>query len=102
MQMKKQHIIAIALTIGISSFTFAQKMGTPMLIKAANKMIDCTPAYAAPTIFDFDKDGLQDLIVGTYKGEFRFYKNTGTKKIPVYNNFTFIQANGKNAKIKNW
>jgi hypothetical protein len=98
----KKYFIIIALIIAVFSFTFAQKMSTPTLIKAANKTINCTPAYAAPTIFDFDNDGLQDLIVGTYKGEFRFYKNTGTKKIPVYNNFTFIQANSKNAKIKNW
>jgi hypothetical protein len=102
----RKYIMSIALVIGISTFTFAQKMGALTLIKADNKVIDCSyygaTSYAAPTIFDFDKDGLDDLIIGTYEGEFRFYKNTGTKNAPVYNDFTFIQANGKNAKIKNW
>jgi hypothetical protein len=99
----KKNIMLIVLAISISVFTFAQKMGTLTLIKAADKVIDCNqPPYAAPIIYDFDNDGLEDLIVGTFKGEFRFYKNTGTKNTPAYNDFTFIQANGKNAKIDNW
>jgi hypothetical protein len=101
----KKNIIIIILAISTSAFTFAQKMQTPTLIKAGGKIIDCkyTDAYpyAAPTIYDFDNDGLQDLIVGTYEGKFRFYKNTGTKNSPAYNNFILIQANGKNAKIPN-
>jgi hypothetical protein len=98
----KKYTIIIILVLGSCAFTSAQKMGTPTLIEAGNNIIDCSPPYAAPTIFDFDKDGLQDLIVGTYKGRFRFYKNTGTKNKPVYNDFTFIRANGKDALIKNW
>jgi hypothetical protein len=87
--------------INISAFGFAQKKGELIFIKSTEKPIRYF-AYLAPTIYDFDNDGLQDLIVGTFDGEFRFYKNVGTKKIPAYNNFTFIQANGKNAKIPNF
>jgi hypothetical protein len=98
----KKYIVIVILVLGICVFTYAQKMGTPILIESGNKIIDCSPPYAAPTIFDLDKDGLQDLIVGTYKGKFRFYKNKGTQKIAVYNKFSLIQANGKDALIKNW
>jgi hypothetical protein len=94
-------ILIIAWMMGIF-FSFAQKMEAASPIKIANKPIKIPKCYAAPTIFDLDNDGLQDLIVGTFDGEFRFYKNVGTKKIPAYNNFTFIQANGKNAKIPNY
>jgi hypothetical protein len=103
----KKHIIIIALVLGFSAFTFAQKMEDLTFIKAGGKIINYqnpkTPnAYvSSPTIYDFDKDGLQDLIVGTYECAFRFYKNTGTKNAPVYNNFTFIQANDENIKIPN-
>jgi hypothetical protein len=93
--------MTIVLAMSISAITFAQKMGTPTFIKAGDKIIDCKK-NAAPTIFDFDKDGLEDLIVGTLMGQFRFYKNIGTEKTPVYKNFTFIQANGENARIPNW
>ena len=108
---KYKHILTIVLIIGISAvifftlftlFTSAPKMGTLTLIKAGGEIIDCPKPYAGPAIYDFDNDGLQDLIVGTFKGEFRFYKNIGTLNTPVYDDFTFIQANGKNALIKNW
>jgi hypothetical protein len=97
--------------MGVSASVFTQKMQKPTLIKAAGEIIDCKYIhtdtdgyiypYAAPTIYDWDHDGLQDLIVGTYEGVFRFYKNIGTKKAPAYNNFKLIQANGKNAQIPN-
>jgi hypothetical protein len=98
---KNKHILTIILLMGISAFSFAQKMGELTFIKLAEKPIECS-TYAAPTIFDFDDDGLQDLVLGTFDGEFRFYKNIGTKNVPAYNDFTFIQANGKNAQIPNW
>jgi hypothetical protein len=68
---------------------------------AGDKLIDCGN-HAAPLVADYDNDGLQDLIVGTQKGEFRFYKNTGTKFVPEYKEFSMIQANGKNEYVHNW
>lgn len=90
--------------LGIS-FTFAaysQEMTTPYKIKVSEHYINCKSYYAAPAIVDYDNDGLDDLIVGTFKGKFRFYKNVGTKSQPKYNDFVFIQANGKDAQVKNW
>lgn len=97
-----KHFLMAVLALSFSATAFAQKMGEPTLIKAGDKVIDCNPGYVAPTIVDYDKDGKQDLIIGTFKGEFRFYKNVGTKSKPVYNNFTFIQANGQKAVAQNW
>jgi hypothetical protein len=99
---KYKHILTIALVIGISTFTFAQKMGPLTFIKAGGKVINVTMDYVGPAIYDLDKDGLQDLIIGNKNGEFMFYKNTGTNKKAVYNNFTYIKANGKRVKIPNW
>jgi hypothetical protein len=77
-------------------------MGKLTQIKVADKPIKCLPSYISPTIYDYDNDGLQDLIIGMFEGSFRFYKNIGTKNRAVYKDFIFIQANGKKARINNW
>jgi hypothetical protein len=38
----------------------------------------------SPLFFDFNKDGLKDLLVGKGGGSLVYYKNTGTAKSPVY------------------
>jgi hypothetical protein len=102
----KKHFLTTILLFGFSLFTFAQKMEELTFIEAGGKIINCqnpeSPnAFVSSAIYDFDKDGLQDLIIGTYGSELRFYKNTGSKHIPVYNDFTMIQASGENIKIHN-
>ena len=97
----KKFMLGVA-AICMSASVFAQEMGSPVLIKAGGENIDCQPSYAAPLVADFDKDGLDDLIVGTFKGEFRFYKSTGSKTNPQYKDFSLIQANGKTAVAQNW
>lgn len=91
-------IAAICLTAPL----FAQKLGKPVPVKANGATILLQPYWAAPLVVDFDRDGLEDLIVGNISGYFRFYKNTGSKTAPEYKDFSLIQANGKNAKVKNW
>ncbi len=40
---------------------------------------------AAPVVYDLDRDGLKDLIVGERTGYVYFYKNEGTNAAPVFN-----------------
>ncbi len=95
-------IFIMAFMSCLSVFAAGQSMEKPFLLKSGNETIDCSPPYAAPLCIDYDNDGLQDLIVGTFRGKFRFYKNVGTKAKPVYNGFQLLQANGKDAVVKNW
>lgn len=95
-------IMIVALILCINAITISQNMGEPFLVKSGDETIDCKPPYTAPQCIDYDGDGLQDLIIGTYKGEFRFYKNYGTKAKPIYKGFELIQANGAAAKVPNW
>lgn len=40
--------------------------------------------YASPQLFDLNKDGLLDLIIGKKTGELVFYQNIGTSAIPSF------------------
>jgi hypothetical protein len=53
-------------------------------------------SYAFPQLFDLDKDGLLDLIVGKKTGEISYYQNTGTSSNAV---FTLISQNVGQADI---
>ncbi len=97
-----KRFLMVVFAVAFTTVAFAQKMGEPTLIMAGGKLIDLNPNYAAPAIVDYDNDGKQDLIIGTFKGKFRFYRNVGTNESPVYNDFKFIKANGKDAVAQNW
>ncbi len=43
-----------------------------------------TGAYATPQLFDLDKDGLLDLIIGKKTGELAYYRNTGSSTVPSF------------------
>lgn len=40
--------------------------------------------YASPQLFDLNKDGILDLILGTKTGEVRYYENVGTTSNPSF------------------
>ena len=44
---------------------------------------------------DLDKDGLLDIVSGERNGTVKFYKNTGTKTVPSFNNTPTIDSLGK-------
>jgi len=47
-------------------------------------------SFSFPQLFDLDKDGLLDLIVGNKTGEIAYYKNIGSTTVP---NFLLVTAN---------
>ncbi len=98
----KKYLLTIVLAIAITAFGHGQKMGKLTKIKHSFKPIDLPDCHAAPCIYDYDGDGLDDLIVGTLWGKFRFYNNIGTKNRPRYKDFSFIRVGGKDARVDNW
>lgn len=46
--------------------------------------------FAYPQLFDVDKNGTLDLLIGSTNGRLTYYKNTGTSSVP---NFSFTAAN---------
>ncbi|MBL7921170.1 MAG: T9SS type A sorting domain-containing protein [Bacteroidia bacterium] len=45
-------------------------------------------AAASPQLFDIDKDGKLDLMIGTKNGRIAFYKNVGSSTVPSFNLIT--------------
>lgn len=43
-----------------------------------------TGAFGAPQLFDLDRDGLEDLVVGQQDGTMKYYRNTGSAGNPVF------------------
>ncbi|MCX6287502.1 MAG: FG-GAP-like repeat-containing protein [Bacteroidetes bacterium] len=43
-----------------------------------------TDAFSAPQLFDLDRDGLADLIVGRQNGTMKYFRNTGSPGNPVF------------------
>lgn len=40
--------------------------------------------FSTPQLFDLDKDGLLDLIIGEQSGNLNYYRNAGTEQSPVF------------------
>lgn len=57
-----------------------------------------TAPFAAPQLFDLNKDGLNDLIIGSRNGKLAYYQNTGNHTIPE---FTFITDELGNVNVTN-
>jgi hypothetical protein len=69
-------------------FLFINKAapGEPMdmVLSQANYQGIDVGFYSAPQLFDFDRDGLPDLIIGERGGNLNYYRNTGTLQDPVF------------------
>jgi hypothetical protein len=51
--------------------------------------------YGAPTMYDWNKDGAKDLVLGQYEeGKIRLYQNLGPDTAPDFNGFTYFQSGG--------
>jgi hypothetical protein len=76
---------AVLFGFNANAQNFAAPIENPFGLKS-------TTYFAAPTAVDLDADGDLDLMVAEYYGEFKYFKNVGTKKVaefavPVQNPF---------------
>jgi hypothetical protein len=55
--------------------------------------------YGAPFLFDWDNDGLTDLIVGTSGNVILWWKNVGTKTEPKLSFQSFVKAGDKRLEV---
>lgn len=95
------------------------RFAPPEPLVAGTGLIDVTTGHAAPYVYDFDGDGVRDLLVGEFgaapfkgetsgksgpghpwvAGKLRFYPNHGTDHEPRYEDFAYVQAGGLDAQV---
>lgn len=81
-----------------------QQFEPPVRIKAQGAFIDTGKeiGYSGPLVRDHDGDGLPDLLVSSFGGTIRWFRNTGTRAAPEFVEQTPLQADGKPLRFENW
>ncbi len=78
----------------------AQGFEAPFRVLAGDKPIDVDVGHAAPYLYDFDGDGVRDLLVGQFgQGRMRIYRNLGTTFAPKFDAFEWFRAGGAIASV---
>ena len=55
---------------------------------------------ASPFIYDWDGDGLKDLLFGQFtSGKIQFWRNSGTNSAPVFTTGSYVQAGGVDISV---
>ncbi len=88
--MKKIFLLSVLL---IMSYLAMAQLSKPILIKNGEEpiKIDKAKGLAHPAVYDWNKDGKKDLIVGEFerKAKFRVYLNIGTDDSPKFSDKWF-------------
>ena len=77
----------------------------PIRLKADGELIDTGRdiGHAGPIFPDHDRDGRPDLLVSSFRGNIRVFKNVGTAGDPVYEEQGKLQQkDGSDIRIHNW
>jgi len=99
---------AVFLAAACASGLAAQGFESPQRMMAGETAINVDIGHAAPFYFDFDGDGVRDLLVGefgkrleghTEAGKLRVYRNVGTDKAPKFAEFEYFKAGGDVARV---
>jgi hypothetical protein len=92
-------LIALALAT-LAAGAASDELAAPVRLEAAGKPIYIEGGHAAPFVWDFDGDGVQDLLVGQFKdGLLRVYRNEGTNAEPRLAEGVTFKAGGKDARV---
>ncbi len=84
----------------LAATVFAQSFEKPVRVKAAGDFITTQIGHSAPYVYDFDGDGVRDLLVGQFGGgKLRIYRNAGTNKKPNYEAHQWFMAAGAIATV---
>jgi len=76
-------VLVLAGLMAAASISLSAELAEPVRLETAGKPIDTEIGHAAPLVYDFDGDGLKDLLVGQFgEGLLRIYRNEGTNSEP--------------------
>ena len=79
--MKSESIALSLLLAGSLSAQGIPQLEAPVRLKADDQLIDTGEdiGHAGAQLRDHDGDGLPDLLVSSFRGNIRFFKNVGTR-----------------------
>ncbi len=92
--MKRAIVVLLAVLVTAPAWADVPRFADPVLLQSGGSTID-VGYYAAPQMFDWDRDGNKDLVTGQFtSGMIRFYPNVGEDSAPVFSGFSYLQASG--------
>ncbi|MFC1554869.1 FG-GAP repeat domain-containing protein [candidate division KSB1 bacterium] len=69
-------------------------------VLASGTPVDVETGHSVPAVGDWNNDGKKDLITGQFSGgKIRLYLNNGTDAEPVFNDFKYMKAGGKEISL---
>jgi hypothetical protein len=85
---------SVALVAAVCAFASPPIYQNPVFLQAGGVNIDVS-YYGSPCVYDWNGDGLKDLILGEFDyGNIRLYLNSGTNAAPVFTTYTLMEADG--------
>lgn len=91
-------MVLVALIFAATSAQ-AQDFEKPVRLEAGGKPIATEIGHSAPYVYDFDRDGKYDLLVGQFTGTLMIFRNAGTNEEPRFDGMTLFQAGGETVKV---
>ncbi len=97
----KEKVLMLLLVSGIS-IMYAQ---VPIFANYFNISVGGSPitvplGCASPFIYDWDGDGVKDLLFGQFtSGKVQFWRNSGTNSAPIFTTGSFVQAGGVDISV---
>ncbi len=93
----------LVLAFGLLCAAEAAEFQPGVKIEADGKPIKLDVAHPVPCVADWNGDGKKDLLVGlSAGGRIVLFLNQGTDNAPVFKNFTYLQAGGKDISLPWW
>ena len=87
-------LAAVAMAFPLGLLAEAPSFDGGLVVTADGEVID-VGTIASPYFYDWDGDGLKDLLVGQEEeGKIRLYLNSGSPGSPEFTDFNYMQADG--------
>lgn len=98
--MSKTCVIIFTCLIAVSMYAQVPTFANYFNITANGSPIVVPLGCASPCIYDWDGDGVKDLLFGQFtSGKVQFWKNHGTNSAPSFTTGSYIQADGVDISV---